>query len=71
MRQCLIKKIQPMYLEQLCFVIKRAGWPVTKIYLHFTFEQQCFKRSFILMNQRLRQNGKISLEKDFHKLMNN
>ena len=65
------KKIQPMYLEQLCFVIKRAGWPVTKIYLHFTFEQQCFKRSFILMNQRLRQNGKISLEKDFYKLMNN
>ena len=25
------KKFQPMYLEQLAFVIKRAGWKVTKL----------------------------------------
>ena len=40
------KKIQPMYLEQLCFAINRAGWSVTKIYSHYTFEQECFKKKF-------------------------
>ena len=65
------KKFQPMYLEQLCFAINRAGWSVTKIYSHYTFEQECFKKNFILMNQRSRQNAKNSIEKDFYKLMNN
>ena len=32
------QKFHPMYLEHLCFVIKQAGWHVTKIYSHFTFE---------------------------------
>ena len=60
-----------MYLEQLCFAINRAGWSVTKIYSHYTFEQECFKKNFILMNQRSRQNAKNSIEQDFYKLMNN
>ena len=60
-----------MYLEQLCFAINRAGWSVTKIYSHYTFKQECFKKNFILMNQRFRQNAKNSIEKDFYKLMNN
>ena len=60
-----------MYLEQLCFGIKRAGWSVTKVYSHYTFEQECFKKSFILMNQRSRQNAKNSIGKDIYKLMNN
>ena len=47
-----------MYLQQLCFAIKRAGWRVTKIYLQFPFEQEHFKRNSILMNQRSRQNAK-------------
>ena len=68
----LFKKIfQPMYLEQLCFAINRAGWSVAKIYSHYTFEHECFKKNFILMNQRSRQNAKNSIEKDFYKLMNN
>ena len=65
------RKFQPMYLEQSCFFIKRAVWPVTKIYLHFTFELERFKRNFVLMNQRSRQKAKNSIEKDFYKLMNN
>ena len=65
------KKFQPMYLEQLCFAINRAGWSVTKIYSHNTFKQECFKKNFILMSQRSRKNAKISSEKDFYKLMNN
>ena len=60
-----------MYLEQLCFSINRAGWSFTKIYSHYTFEQECFKKEFILMNQRFRQNAKNSIEKGFYKLMNN
>ena len=39
------EKIQPVYLEQLCFAINRAGWSVTKIYSQYTFKQECFKKS--------------------------
>ena len=51
--------------------MKRYEWKVIKIYSHFTFEQSCFKREFVLTNQRKRQEAKSSIEKDFHKLMNN
>ena len=51
--------------------IKRAGSQVTKIYSHYTYEQERFKRDFILMNQGSRQNAKDSVEKDFFKLLNN
>ena len=64
-----------MYLnanvEDLAFCIKRAGWKVTKIYSHLTFEQSKFKRKFILMNQKSRQQSKNNIEKDFYKLMSN
>ena len=53
------------------FLIKRYGWKVTKIYSHFTFEQSCFKREFVLTNQHKRQDAKSNIEKDFYKLMNN
>ena len=60
-----------MNLEQLSFSVNRAGWYVTKIYSHHRFEQECFKKNFILMNQRSRQNARSFIEKDFHKLINN
>ena len=60
-----------MYLEELVFAIKRAGWKVTKIHAHLTFEQKRFKQKFILMNQKSRQESKNDIEKDFYKLMNN
>ena len=60
-----------MYLEDLVFCAKRAGWKVTKIYPHLTFEQSRFKKTFILMNQKSRQESKNSVEKDFYKLINN
>ena len=65
------KRFIPLYLEDLRFLIKRAGWIVTKLYSHFTFEQEAFKKDFVLMNQKSRQNAKNSIEKDFYKLMNN
>ena len=60
-----------MYLEDLAFCFKRAGWKVTKIHSHITFEQARFKQKFILMNQKSRPQSKSSVEKDFNKLMNN
>ena len=60
-----------MYLEHLCFVITWAGQHVTKIYSHLTFEQECFEKNFILMNQKSRLEAKNSVEKDFYKLVNN
>ena len=65
------KKFLPMYLEDLVFCVKRAGWKVTKIHAHLTFKQKRFKQKFILMNQKLRQESNNSIEKDFYKLMNN
>ena len=69
--QIFLKIFLPMYLEDLVFCIKRAGWKVTKIHSHLTFEQSRFKQNFILMNQKSRQESKNSVEKDFYKLMNN
>ena len=59
------KNFLPIYLEDLVFRIKRAGWKVTKIHSHITFEQARFKQKFILMNQKSRQQSKNSVEKDF------
>ena len=60
----LFKKLfLPMYLEDLAFCIKRAGWKVTKIHAHLTFEQSRFKRNFILMNQKLKQLSKLLIMK--------
>ena len=57
------KKFIPLYLEDLRFLIKRAGWIATKLYSHFTFEQDAFKKDFVLMNQRSGQNAKNDIEK--------
>ena len=59
------KNFLPIYLEDIAFCIKRAGWKVTK-----TFEQARFKRNFILTNQKSRQQSKKDVEKDFYKLIN-
>ena len=65
------KKFIRLYLEHLKFIITRVGWKVTKVYSHFTFEHERYKGDFILMNQKLRQNAKIFVEKVFFKLLNN
>ena len=60
-----------LYLEDLKFMITRCCWRVTKIYLHYVLEQASFKRDFVLMNRKSRQNAKNAIEKDIFKLMNN
>ena len=67
----LSKKCILLYLEDLTFAIKRCDWIVTKIHAHLTFDQSPFKKDFILMNQRSRQESKTNTEKDFFKIMNN
>ena len=60
-----------MYIEHLSIVTKRLGWHVTKMHKHVIFEQQRFKKNFIIKNQVSRQNAKNNIEKDFYKLLNN
>ena len=65
------KKYFPLYLEHLAFLVKRLGWKVTKIYKHYQFEQERFKKDFIVVNQKARQVSTNKVEKDFYKLLNN
>ena len=65
------KTFQPLYVEHIKFLIRRAGGKVTKTCSYFSFEQERFKKDFMLMNQHLRQNAKNPVEKDFFKLLNN
>ena len=57
--------------EDLHFLITRAGWLVTHIYAHYTFEQSKFEKDFVIMNQKVRQTAESKVEKDFYKLLNN
>lgn len=40
------KEFIPLYLKHLEFLVKRAGWLVTKFYPHYTFEQGRFKKDY-------------------------
>ena len=60
-----------LYAEDLYFLTTRAGWEVTKIYDHFIFKQDTFKRDFVVMNQNARETANTKVEKDFYKLLNN
>ena len=65
------KTFIPIYLEELKFLITRCGRVVTKLYKHYYFEQARFKRDFILMNQKSRQESLTEIDKNFFKLLNN
>lgn len=56
------KKINHALPKIFGFLINRAGWKVTtKIYSHYTLEQERLKKDFILMNQisRLKARNKV------------
>ena len=65
------KKFITLYAEELYFLISKAGWLVTYIYAHYTFEQSKFKKDFVIMNQICRQTASSKVEKYFYKLLNN
>ena len=60
-----------LYAENLYFLTTHAGWKVTKIYDHYTFKRDTFKKDFVVMNQNARKTAKTKIEKDFYKLLNN
>lgn len=39
--------------------------------MYYTFEQERFKKYYIIINQKFRQKAKASVEKDFFKLLKN
>ena len=64
------KKYDPVYAEDLHFLINHAGWLVTHIYEHYTFEQSKFKKDLV-MHQKSRQKATSCVERDFSKLLHN
>ena len=65
------KKYITLHAEDLHFLITRAGWLITHIYEHYTFEKSKFKKDFVVMNQKARQKATSSVERDFYKLLKN
>ena len=60
----------PLYAEDLYFLTTKMGWTVTKIYEHYTFKQDTFKKDFVVMNQDARKAAETKVEKDSYKLLN-
>ena len=54
----------PLYAEDLYFLTTKMGWTVTKIYEHYTFKQDTFKKDFVVMNQDARKAAETKVEKD-------
>ena len=65
------KYLIPIHAKHLKLLLECCAWTVTKIYRHFTFRQEMFKKEFVISNQVARQNAKTPMEKNFYKLMNN
>ena len=53
------RKLIPLYAVHLHFLVTRAGWLVTKICEHYTFEQAPFKKKFVTMNQNASQKAEV------------
>ena len=68
------KKHFPMFIDHIHFLTKRAGWTLTKVHHYYTFEQEPFKKDYILGNQKSRQEAVAQGDEaqgNFHKLLNN
>ena len=55
----------PLYTEDPNFLTTTAGWKVTKIYEHYTFKQDTFKKDFVVMNQNANEPCKKQGRKRF------
>ena len=56
------------------FLTKRAGWKGTKVHKYYTFEQEPFKKKYILGNQKAKQEAVArgdDVQANFWKLLNN
>ena len=61
----------PLYEDHLYCLLSKCCWKVTKIRVHYTFEQKEFKKDFVIMNQVSRKKAHTDVKKGFYKLMNN
>ena len=52
-----LEKRFPMLVDHIQFLTSKAGCEVTKVYSHYTFEQECFKKEFVLGSRRARQEA--------------
>ena len=59
------KRFQPMYVEQLAFVINRTNWKFTKLYSHYSFEQERFKKKFYTNESKIKAKCKKFSRKGF------
>ena len=46
------KKSFLKYIEHIHFLTEKAEWKVNKVHLYYSFEQELFKKEYILGNQR-------------------
>ena len=54
-----------MYVEQLAFVINRTNWKFTKLYSHYSFEQERFKKKFYTNESKIKAKCKKFNRKGF------
>ena len=59
------QKFIAFYAKHFHLLIKRAGWLVTYIYEHYTFEQSKLKKDFVFMNQKYREKATTPVERYF------
>ena len=59
------KKFVNLYAEDLYFLTIRAGWKVTKIYGHHTFQQDTFKKLFCSNEPKCKKDSKNKSRKRF------
>lgn len=46
-----------MYVNHIQFLTQSVDWKVTNVCNHYMFEQENFKKEFVLGNQRARQEA--------------
>ena len=68
------KKRFPVFIDHIHFLTRRAGWKVNKVHHYYTFEQEPFKKDYILGNQKARQAAVArgdNVQANLWKLLNN
>ena len=65
------KKYINFHVEDLHFLITGAGWLVTHIYEHYTFEQSKLKKRFCCDEPKGKAKATSSVERHFYTLLNN
>lgn len=63
-----------MYVDDIQLLMQRAEWKVANAYNHYTFEQENFKKEFVLGDQIAKQKAVAKnndVQASFYSLMDN